>query len=257
VRLIRGKTRLPAKTEGVEWGLRLWLGGAVCGGAAFLAHRLGALAPSGAGAATALGVVLIVGGGWSWLALVGVFFATASIMTRLEPRGKANPHRSLDVAGRRWDQVAANGGIAGVAAALHGLYGSPLFFEAAAGAIAAATADTWATEAGRWSRTPPRLITTGAPVLHGRSGGVTPLGTAASAGGALLIAIVATALAGRPLLSPMLIAILAGGFSGSLLDSVLGATIEGRLPWIDNSLINLVATAWGAGVAFIGTILWH
>jgi uncharacterized protein (TIGR00297 family) len=186
-----------------------------------------------------------------------VFFATASIMTRLEPRGKADPHRSLDVAGRRWDQVAANGGIAGVAAAIHGLSGSPLFFAAAAGAIAAATADTWATEAGRWSPTAPRLIITGAPVLHGRSGGVTPLGTAASAGGALLITGVATALAGRPFLSPMPISVLAGGFSGALLDSVLGATIEGRFPWINNSLINLFATAWGAWVALAGALWWH
>jgi uncharacterized protein (TIGR00297 family) len=254
--LIRGKTRLPAKTRGVEWGLRLGLGGAICGAVAFLALRLGALAPSGAGAATALGVVLVVGGGWSWLALVGVFFATASIMTRWAPGGKANSHRSLDVAGRRWDQVVANGGIAGVAAAVYGLSGSPLLFEAAAGAIAAATADTWATEVGRWSPTPPRLITTGLPVLHGRSGGVTPLGTAASVGGALLIAVAATALAGRPPLSPMPIAILAGGFSGSLLDSMLGATIEGRFTWIDNSLINLLATTWGAGVALAGALWW-
>ena len=241
----------------MEWGLRLGLGSAVCGAAALLAHRLGALTASGAGTATALGVVLFVGGGWSWLALVGVFFATASIMTRLEPRGKADPHRSLDVAGRRWDQVAANGGIAGVAAALHGLSGSPLSFAAAAGAIAAATADTWATEAGRWSPTAPRLITTGAPVLQGRSGGVTPLGTVASAGGALLIAAVATTLAGKPLPSPMPIAVLAGGFSGALLDSVLGATIEGRVPWIGNSMINLLATAWGAGVAIAGASWWR
>ena len=254
---IRGETRLPPKTGGVEWGLRLGLGGGISGAAALLAYRLGALTPSGAGAATALGVALFAGGGWSWLALVGVFFATASIMTRWEPGGTADPHGSLDVAGRRWDQVAANGGIAGVAAVLHGLSGSPLFFEAAAGAIAAATADTWATEAGRWSPTPPRLITTGAPVLHGRSGGVTPLGTAASAGGAILIAGVATALAGRPLHSPMLIAVLAGGFSGALLDSVLGATIEGRFPWVENSMINLLATAWGAGVALAGALVWR
>ena len=143
------------------------------------------------------------------------------------------------------------------AAVLHGLSGSPLFFQAAAGAIAAATADTWATEAGRWSPTAPRLITTGTPVLHGRSGGVTPLGTVGSAGGALLIAVVATALAGRPLHSPMLIGVLAGGFSGALLDSVLGATIEGRVPWIDNSLINLLATTWGAGVGLAAALWWH
>ena len=55
----------------------------------------------------------------------------------------------------------------------------------------------------------------------------------------------------------MLIAVLAGGFSGALLDSVLGATIEGRFPWIGNSLINLLATAWGAGVGLAGALLWR
>ncbi len=241
----------------MEWGLRLGVGGAASGAAALLAYRLGALTPSGAGAATALGAVLFMGGGWAWLALVGVFFATASIMTRWEPPGIENPYRSLDLGGRRWDQVAANGGIAALAAAVHGLSGSPLAFGAAAGAIGAATADTWATEAGRWSPIPPRLITTGAVVPHGRSGGVTPVGTLASAGGALLIAGVAAALAGRPLLSPALITVLAGGFTGALLDSVLGATIEGRLRWVGNSLINFLATAWGAGVVLAGARWWR
>lgn len=240
----------------MDWGLRLGAGGAASGAVALLAHRLGVLTPSGAGAATALGVVLVVGGGWAWLALVGVFFATASILTRWEPPGREDPRRSLDLAGRRWDQVVANGGIAALAAAAHGLLGSPLAFEAAAGAIAAATADTWATEVGRWSPTPPRLITTGAVVPHGRSGGITPIGTAASVGGALLIAGVTAALAARPLVSPVLLAVLAGGLTGALLDSVLGATVEGRVPWVDNSLINLLATAWGAGVALVGARWW-
>src|SRR2546428_4124303 len=82
---IRGKPRFPPKTHGVEWGLRLGLGSAVCGAAALLAHRLGALTASGAGTATALGVVLFVGGGWGWLALVGGFFPTAPLMTAWEP----------------------------------------------------------------------------------------------------------------------------------------------------------------------------
>jgi len=215
------------------------------------------LTPSGAGAATALGVVLVVGGGWAWLALVGVFFATASILSRWEPPGRNDPHRSLDLAGRRWDQVAANGGIAALAAAAHGFLGSPLAFEAAAGAIAAATADTWATEVGRWSPSPPRLITTGAMVPHGRSGGITPVGTAASVGGALLIAGAAAALTARPLVSPVLLAVLAGGFTGALVDSLLGATFEGRVRWVDNSLINLIATAWGAGVVLAGAHWWR
>src|SRR5205807_650194 len=82
-------------------------------------------------------------------------------LTRWGPRAQGEAPRSSpfsDVAGRRWDQVAANGGVAAFAAAIHGLTGSPLAFAAAAGAIAEATADTWATEVGRWSRTRPRMI---------------------------------------------------------------------------------------------------
>jgi len=224
----------------------------VSGAVALLARRLEALSSSGAWAAAITGAVLVAGGGWAWLGLVGIFFATSSFLTRWGPRapGAVPLSSSLsDLAGRRWDQVAANGGVAACAAAIHGLTGSPMAFGAAAGAIAAATADTWATELGRWSRAPPRLITTWRSVPHGTSGAITPCGTAAAAAGALLIGWSATALmpgtAGHPVM------VLAAGFSGAMVDSLLGATIEGRYPWVSNSVVNLVATAWGAGVVLV------
>jgi uncharacterized membrane protein len=36
-----------------------------------------------------------------------------------------------------------------------------------------------------------------------------------------------------------------------LLDSLLGATVEGRMRWINNSMVNLLATTWGAGVVLV------
>ena len=39
------------------------------------------------------------------------------------------------------------------------------------------------------------------------------------------------------------------GALGMLVDSILGATLEGRRPWIDNEAINLGATLTGAVVA--------
>jgi len=246
-----GKRAPPGAPEDscVQWGLRLAEGIAVSGAAALLARRLEALTPSGAWAAAITGTVLVAGGGWAWLGLVGIFFATSSFLTRWGPRAQGEASRSSpvsDVAGRRWDQVAANGGVAAFAAAIHGLTGSPLAFAAAAGAIAEATADTWATEVGRWSRTRPRLITTWRSVPHGTSGGITAFGTAAAGAGALLISGAATALAQGAAGHPA--AVLAAGFSGAMVDSLLGATIEGRYPWASNSVVNLVATAWGAGV---------
>lgn len=245
-----GRARSGAPEEvSVQVGVRLAEGIAVSGAAALLARRLEALTSSGAWAAAITGSLLVAGGGWTWLGLVGIFFVTSSLVTRWGPRAQETisfSSPSSDLAGRRWDQVAANGGIAACAAAIHGLTGSPLAFGAAAGAIAAATADTWATELGRWSRTRPRLITTLRTVPHGTSGGITPLGTAAAAAGALLIAWAATALMPGAVGHP--VTVLVAGFSGAIVDSLLGATIEGRYRWVSNSVVNLSATAWGAGV---------
>jgi uncharacterized protein (TIGR00297 family) len=231
--------------------LHVTAGAAGSGLVAAQAYRLRALTVSGAWAAAACGTVLYGAGGWMWAALIAVFFATSSALTRLDAGPRGRPRRSLDRLGRRWDQVAANGGVATLAAAAYGLTGSPVAFAAGAGAIAAATADTWATEVGRWSPAPPRLVTTWAPVPHGTSGGITAAGTVGAAAGALLIAAIATLIGGssRPV---HIAAVVAGaGFSGSLLDSVLGATIENRWRWANNNTINLAATVWAVIIVLL------
>jgi uncharacterized protein (TIGR00297 family) len=234
---------------------RLIAGGFLSAAVACIARRYAALTVSGAWAAAVVGTLLVLAG-WPWLALAGVFFVTSSALTLLEP-AQRDGARSSDRAGRRWQQVAANGGVAALTAALSAATGWPQGFGVAAGAIAAATADTWATELGRWSRTPPRLITTGTPVAAGVSGGVTPAGTAGSVAGALLIAALALALSSLQMrtagaASSSRIAwtawIAAAGVTGSLLDSLLGATLEGRWRWLDNDAVNVAATTWGAAV---------
>jgi uncharacterized protein (TIGR00297 family) len=238
-------------------GLRLAAGALGGGIVALAAYRLGALTASGAWAATACGTLVYGGGGGTWAALLGAFFATSSAFTRIEPSSRASGRRSLDYPGRRWDQVAANGGVAALAAAAHGLTDSPLALVAGAGAVAAATADTWATELGRQSPTAPRLITTWARVPHGTSGAITPLGTIGAVSGALLIGALTALLSqdaarmrrGAPRPCRLAAAVAAAGFSGSLFDSVLGATIEGRWRWVGNDVVNLMATTWGAVAA--------
>jgi uncharacterized protein (TIGR00297 family) len=133
--------------------------------------------------------------------------------------------------------VLANGGIAALAA----LAGNWTWF---AGALAAANADTWATEIGIHSRTPPRLITNGLRVPAGTDGGMTLLGTTAGIAGAGLIAGVSY-LFGQP----GTVAIAAAGIIGMLLDSLLGATVQGKVAWMDNDAVNLAATLSGAACA--------
>ena len=56
--------------------------------------------------------------------------------------------------------------------------GEPWLLLLASGALAASTADTWASEVGVYSRRPPVNILTREPMQRGLSGGVSPLGLA-------------------------------------------------------------------------------
>jgi uncharacterized protein (TIGR00297 family) len=247
------------------------------------ARRRRSLSKSGAVAAVAVGATVVGGGGWWWGLLVVVFFATASALSRRDRRDPA-PAAGLTARGSERDavQVLANGGVATLLAALAPLLpaaGRDELFAAFAGAVAAATADTWATELGRRSRAAPRLITTRRPVPPGASGGVTPLGTLASLAGAATIGGVAAAGAAAgwapavawPLL---LLATTLAGTAGAAFDSLLGATLQAayhcptcglpterrvhrcgtatRLvrgwPAVDNDAVNAAATLLGAAL---------
>ena len=178
----------------------------------------------GTGAALAVGVATVYGFGWRGFGLLLAFFLSSSLLSEKTTRNAR--------------QVIANGGVAALAA----LAGSWVGFS---GALAAATSDTWASEIGRHSRRAPRLITSGMPVPAGTDGGITLLGTAGGVAGALFLAVLARVLVP----GGFLMAVAVAGIAGMLIDSLLGATLQGRLRWLDNDAVNLAATATGAGLA--------
>jgi uncharacterized protein (TIGR00297 family) len=187
------------------------------------------LTPAGAAAALVVGTATVWGTGWRGLLMLLAFLVSGSLLTKGGGRRTAA-------------QVFANGGVAALAA----LLGS---WPAVAGAVAAATADTWATEIGARSRKPPRLITTGAPVPPGANGGVTLLGTAGGVFGAVFIAALAYALTPRGT-TPVFVAV--AGVSGMLIDSLLGATVQGPHDrWLDNNSVNFAMTLAGAAIAAV------
>lgn len=183
-----------------------------------LAWRAGALGPSGAIAAAGVGILTLTGAGWPGGLVLLAFFLPSSAISRLWP-GKAT---ALDAKGDRRDawQVLANGGFPALALAL----GGPGALLAFAAGLAAAAADTWATAVGAHSPSSPRHILRGTVVPTGTSGGVTPLGTGGALVGAALVAVSALPLVGgRGAAAIFLI-----GMGGMLLDSALGAGVQGR-----------------------------
>lgn len=193
-----------------------------------VAFRLNALSHSGAIAAALLGTIVVGTGGW-WPGIILVtFFASSSLLSRnlrfSEPQARGSR--------RDWIQVVANGWGILLGCALYALTGWTPWLLFGIGAVSAATADTWSSEIGPSSPTPPRLITTGKPVPPGTSGAVSTRGTLASVAGALTIGAVAAITASHGSLPTeadaitVFIGITLAGVGGGLLDSILGATAQ-------------------------------
>lgn len=189
------------------------------------ASRLRALSISGAIAAIALGTTIVGSGGWWPGVILVVFFATSSLVSRTNS-GQARGSR------RDWIQVIANGWGMLLGTVLYALTGWLPWLLFGIGAIAAATADTWSSELGRASASPPRLITTGSIVTPGTSGAISTRGSHATVLGAFLIALLAAIgsasdfLPSETHVATILIGITLAGISGAMLDSLLGATVQ-------------------------------
>lgn len=154
------------------------------------------------------------------------FFVSSSALSKLGERRKAAVLSAVIEPGgeRNARQVLANGGVFALSALGYLAFPSPFWYATGVGALAASTADTWATEIGTLFGGEPISLTSGRKVPPGTSGGVTLVGTLAGAGGALFIAAVGT-LANWPV---PFAAVALGGVAGALADSLLGATLQAR-----------------------------
>ena len=198
---------------------------------AFGGHRARSLSMGGAITAVAVGTAAAIAG-WTWAALLIVFFVTSSALSRFRRAAREARIAGIVEKGDERDtwQVLANGGVFAVAAlfAASGRVPGWDWAIVAFGALAAATSDTWATEIGTLAARPPRSIVSLKVLPPGTSGGITFPGLAASVVGAGFIALVSSSLGaiGNPA------AIVAGGVAGSLADSIVGATVQERR-WCD------------------------
>lgn len=203
---------------------------------ASMAWRVRTLSIDGMIAATILGTVVVGTAGWWAGAILIVFFLSSSVLSRV---GRDNTIASMARGSRRdATQVFANGGIALISAVGWALTGHPAWLLALAGSLAAANADTWSTEIGRTSPSLPRLITSGKPVVAGTSGAVTARGLGGACAGAFLIGVFTAVGTEQSWVSiedsatMVALVVTIAGIVGSLVDSVLGATVQEQR-WCD------------------------
>ena len=211
-------------------------------GVAYMAHRVQALNRGGAVAAAVLGTVVFGMAGAGWAVVMLTFFVSSSLLSKLFRARKAATGPDFAKGSNRdvW-QVLANGGVSGAAALAYfvlqqvhpaGTLASILWVGFAA-SLAGANADTWATELGMLNPRQPLLLTTLQRVPRGTSGGVSLVGTLAALVGSALVGGMAVWVTGMGWAlaldaSPWkaLVAIVVGGVLGSLVDSLLGATLQ-------------------------------
>jgi len=201
----------------------------LAGAIASVARTVRALSTGGAVAALLVGTGAAIAG-WTWATILIVFFVTSSALSRFKHAAREARIGRIVEKGNERDafQVLANGGVFAVGALLAAATGESAWAAAALGALAAATADTWATEVGTLAGAPPRSIVSFKPLPPGTSGGVTMPGTLASIAGAAFIAGVSYFTG----IGRASAAIFAGGVLGSLADSLMGATVQERR-WCD------------------------
>lgn len=233
---------------------------------ALCAWRARALTSGGAATAGVIGLLAVLAG-WTWAALLVVYFLVTMTVSRFGAARKEARTSSIVAKGGPRDarQVFANGAPFAVAAIGALLVPHPAWTALAGGSLAGSACDTWATEIGTLRGGEPRSILSWRPVPAGSSGGVTGVGTAAGLAGALSMALLCLALGWSHMIAA---AVFMGGVAGGLLDSLLGATLQARrrcdacgqsterlihscgaptrvvggIAWLDNDAVNLTTT---------------
>jgi uncharacterized protein (TIGR00297 family) len=242
---------------------------------AFAARRARSLSASGAIAAWVVGT-LAVAAGWSWGALLILYFVSVSLLSHAGRVEKERRTSSIVEKGGERDatQVFSNGLVFAIGAIGAVLSRDARWMALGVGSLAASAADTWATEIGTLYGGTPRSILTLKRLAPGTSGGVSLLGTFALVAGASFIGVIARLLGWD---ERLVRAIVLGGIAGAFADSLLGATLQARrwcdtcrleterivhdcgtttrsvrgVPWLDNDMVNLASGAIGGLLAAV------
>lgn len=224
----------------------------------YLSYRARVADVSAMLSATLFGVVIIISSDINWFFILVAFFLLGSMFTRYKygfkfARGIAEGKGGV----RGYKNVFSNSLVALTIAVAYGIFPShgEVLMAAYLGSVATACGDTLASEIGETNKGAPRMITTFKKARPGTDGAVSMLGEGAAFFGASVIALLAFILIPTDL--SLVFAVIAGGFIGTNIDSVLGATLQQK-GYLSNNGVNLFATISGAiisGLIYYGLVV--
>jgi uncharacterized protein (TIGR00297 family) len=217
------------------------------------------------------GVIILGFGGWTLATAAIFFFVSSTILGILNIKYQqdtlGNNEAESHSFRRDGYQVWANGFWIAVFSMLWFLNGSFVFFMAALGALAVATADTWATEIGTKNPGKTVNILTLKSVEPGEDGGISFKGTAGALAGALILSSFVFL---TPFYAPFpaFLIVLISGIAGMLFDSVAGALslkydytfrqpsdFTGDRFLYNNHIVNWIGTGIGGLIALLTSII--
>jgi uncharacterized protein (TIGR00297 family) len=238
------------------WVLAAIVNAVLLGVAWFLPKKL--LTPSGYANAWLLGCLVWGCLGWRAYGVMMAYFLVGSAVTRIgmaekEAAGIAEKRSGARGPENVWGSAATATICALVA------YGylittpsSPWIGLLTLGYVASMAtklSDTSASEVGKAYGRTTYLITTFQPVPRGTEGAVSLEGTIAGIVGSLLLSILAWVLGMIPAIGIGICLIAA--FVATNIESLIGATLQEKIDWLSNELVNFINTAIGAAVAIL------
>lgn len=192
-----------------------------------------------------IGLIFIFMVDIEWLYLLIGFFIFGNLVTKYKYKIKEEEGVAEGV--RTFRNVFGNGGAAAIFAIFYFLMDrNPIFYFGILGAMATASADTFATEIGQAHEKKPKLITNMKRVKVGTPGAVSLPGIFGSLLGAFLISAIPLIFS-QPL--DFLFFGTISGISGCITDSLFGATIERKK--VDKHMTNFFATLSGGIIAML------
>ena len=222
------------------------------------------LTPAGIFHAWLLGVLIWGSLGWQGYLVVGFYFLVGSAVTRIGMAQKEAEGIAEKRSGARGPENVWGSALTGAVCALGtlvlpaiietGLI-TPLLLLAYVASFSTKLSDTCASEVGKAYGKRTFLITTLQPVSRGTEGAVSLEGTLAGVVASVAIALVGWGVGLSDVLGVVFCVLAA--FIATNLESVIGATLQAKIGWLTNEVVNILNTLIGAFAAISLALAWH